>query len=87
MALGIFGSVANVLGLWAVVRLLGALGEGQAPSRLGPTLTVLAFVLKLPLILAMMYLAHRLGGPALAAFLIGLGMVYSALIGWALATS
>lgn len=87
MALGLFGSGFNLLAMWGVIRLMGGLSRADAPSRIGAVLTVVAFLVKLPLIFALMFLAHAIGGAAPGAFLIGLGMVYSALIGWALAAS
>jgi|DewCreStandDraft_4_1066084.scaffolds.fasta_scaffold203845_2 hypothetical protein len=87
MALGLVGTGFSILALWWVVRLTGGLAPLGAAPRFGASLTILAFLVKLPLFIALGFLAHRLGGPAPGAFLLGLGLVYFALVGWALASN
>ncbi len=87
MALGLFGTAFSVVALWGVVRMCGrAAPEGAAP-RLGAFVTVLAFLVKLPVFIVLGMLAQRLGGAAVPCFLLGLGLVYFGLVGWALASS
>lgn len=87
MALGLFATGFSVIALWMVVRMIGrAAPEGAAP-RLGAMATVLAFLVKLPLFIVLGMLTQRIGGPAAPCFLMGLGLVYLGLIGWALASS
>ncbi len=86
-ALGVFATGFNTVALWGVVRLLGYAFEQGSPPRIGASFAVLAFLIKLPLFIAFGVLAQRIGGPAPACFLIGLAMVYSCLVGWALAQS
>lgn len=84
MSLGIFATLFN---LWALSKIIGLVGnaapKGQ-PERLGAIWTVLAFFVKLPLFVALGIVSQRIGGGAPGCFLVGLGLVYSALVGWAL---
>jgi hypothetical protein len=84
-ALGLGATGFNILALWAIVRLLGYSFQKGSPPRLGASLSVIAFFIKLPLFIAFGVLAQRIGGPAPACFLAGLALVYSCLVGWALA--
>ena len=84
MILGLFGTTFNLWAMWKIITLIGKASEVGRPQRVGATLTVLAFLVKLPLFVALGIVAQRLGGAAPGCFLAGLGLVYSALIGWAL---
>jgi len=83
--LGLSGSAFNLWALWAVIRLCGKLITTQKPERRGTFIVVLAFFVKLPLFILVGTLSYRLGGPAPACFLVGVALVYSALVGWVLA--
>jgi hypothetical protein len=83
-ALGVFATGFNTLALWGIVRLFGYAYQKGTPPRLGASFAVIAFLIKLPLFIAFGVLAQRIGGPAPACFLLGLAMVYSCLVGWAL---
>jgi hypothetical protein len=85
VVLGLFATGFNILALAGVVWLLGKAHKSGQPPRLGASFAVLAFLIKLPLFVAFGVLANRMGGAAPTCFLLGLGMVYCALIGWALA--
>jgi hypothetical protein len=84
-ALGICGTSLNNAGLWAVITLLGAAGSESAPSRLGATVLVLLFLIKLPVFLLLAMLSLRIGGAAVPCFLAGLAVVYFSTFWWALA--
>ncbi|MEA2554609.1 MAG: hypothetical protein QOJ65_2785 [Fimbriimonadaceae bacterium] len=85
MALGIAGSAFNIWALWSVIRLSGKMIDTERLRNRGTFIIVLAFFVKLPLFLAMGMLAQSIGAPAQTCFLLGLALVYSALVGWALA--
>jgi hypothetical protein len=85
--LGLVGSAFNLWALWAVIRLCGKLIETQKPEGRGTFIVVLAFFVKLPLFIVVGTLSYRLGGAAPACFLVGVALVYSALVGWVLAQS
>lgn len=87
MALGLFGTAFSVIALWGVVRMCGNAAPAGAAPRLGAFVTVLAFLVKLPVFILLGMLAQHLGGAAVPCFLLGLGLVYFALVGWALAAS
>lgn len=82
------GIAATWFGSWALWAVLGVVGDAvrQAPVvRTGTTVIVMAFLLKLPVLIGMGFLSHKLGGAAFTCFLAGLGMVYFAVVGWAVA--
>jgi hypothetical protein len=83
--LGLGGTGFNTLALWGIVRLLGYSFEKGNPPKLGSIISVIAFFIKLPLFIAFGILAQRIGGAAPTCFLAGLALVYSCLVGWALA--
>lgn len=87
MALGLFGAAFNVIALWFLISLLGKASEKADTGKSGTTLILIAFFLKVPVYIAMGSLANRIGNPAPACFLGGIGLVYSCLVGWALARS
>ena len=85
MGLGLTGTSISILGLWMVVRLCGVAAPSGASARIGAAFSVLVFLVKLPIFIFCGLMAHRVGGNAYLAFLIGLGLVYLALVGWSLA--
>ncbi len=82
MALGIIGTGTNFLALWMAVSLTG-FNPSKDPS-VRPEMVVRGLVLlaSLPGILVCMRLSHALGSVADSCFLVGLGVVYSAMIWW-----
>ncbi len=82
-AMGVLGVGANSYFLWLAINLLARVANDQAKGSAGSTLTVAAFLLKLPLVVGFMLQTQRLGKDAIDGFLWGLALVYTALIGWA----
>ncbi len=87
MAVGLAGTTFNTWALWGAIRLLGKAHGRKDPGRFGAFFIVLAFLVKLPVIVLLGMMMQRLGGAAPSCFLVGLLLVYSALIGWAMAQS
>ncbi len=87
MALGLFGATFSILALWGVVRLLGDWCRDRPPSPGMQLVLFVAFLLKIPLLWVAWLVAGRIGGMAPSCFLMGLALVYSALVGWVLAQS
>ncbi|GMV88742.1 MAG: hypothetical protein AMXMBFR81_16730 [Chthonomonas sp.] len=87
MALGLFATTFSILALWGVVRLLGDWCRDRPPSTAMQFVLILAFLFKFPLLWAAWVVATRIGDMAPSCFLMGLGLVYSALVGWVLAQS
>ena len=86
-ALGLCATGFSIGALWWIIRLSTGSEAGPKRTPVGTSLVVLAFFVKLPLFLALGTLAHRIGGHAPGCFLLGLALVYFALVGWALAQS
>jgi hypothetical protein len=84
MALGLAGVSFNNWALWRIIGLIGGKAESKRP-RWGAWMTVLAFFVKLPIVIAAGFLALSLGSASMTCFLVGLGLVYCALLGWAIA--
>ncbi len=85
MVLGIVGSLINLGALWGVIRLIGSVVTDTATGKLGAFLTVLAFLMKMPIFVGMAFAARALGPSATSCFLLGIALVYFAMIGWVLA--
>ena len=85
MALGIVGSLINLSALWGIIRLIGSVSAGGANGKLGAFLAVLAFLMKMPIFVGMALVAKALGPSATSCFLLGIALVYFAMIGWVLA--
>ncbi len=86
-ALGAGGAALN---LWAWWLLLGTLGTAVAEARnpAGATrIVILAFLLKAPLLFALVFVARRLGADAGTWCMAGVVLVYSLLVVWALGRS
>jgi len=89
MALGIFGTSFSMLALLGIIRLAEKVaahpGADVQPS-FGSSLAVLAFLVKLPVVVGLGMYAQSLGTVPMNCFLWGLGLVYFAMVGWAQAT-
>jgi hypothetical protein len=85
MTLGIVGSLINLGALWGIIRLIGTVSTGGPNGKLGAFLTVLAFLMKMPIFIGMAFAARGLGPSATSCFLFGIALVYFAMIGWVLA--
>jgi hypothetical protein len=85
MALGISVSALGLVLWWRIIRLVAAGAESSSTkASFGGCVTVLAFLLKLPIFFCAAFFAVKIGGISRLCFLIGLGQVYLALIGWSL---
>ncbi len=95
MALGIGGATFNLWAIWLMTGALGRLMKDPSEdfkietkkAKIASVLIVLAFFSKLPIFLSFAIITRRVGPPALTCFLVGVGLVYFALIGWTLAKS
>jgi hypothetical protein len=89
MALGLSGAGIGILGWWVVIRMMGrnVPTEESVKPWDGTNWVVLAFLFKLPIFFVLAFIARRVGGAAVPGFLWGLGLVYLALVGWALSRS
>ncbi|MFQ3586512.1 MAG: hypothetical protein SNJ74_07090 [Fimbriimonadaceae bacterium] len=85
MALGLLATGFGAVVLVQIVRIVAGT-QVRSESRLtGNILLVGGIVLKFPVIVGAMFLAHLLGPWSMGCFIAGLLLVYSALVGWALA--
>ena len=85
MALGLGGAGFSICALWYLITLIGKTPPDTVRAKTTSALIVLAFFAKLPFYMIVGMLAHRIGGGADTCFLLGVGLVYFALVGWALA--
>lgn len=91
LGMGLSAAVISIGGWWLIIRLGVRSATAPADARIHGRrnrtfafLSVLAFLMKLPLFVLLAILTHRLGPVADTGFLIGMGLVYSALIGQAI---
>lgn len=82
-SLGLFATTFSVIFLWLAVQMTGRLAGDNAKPYRGGVVVGLGFLIKLPLFVACGMFAQQVGGHAPTWFLLGLGVVYSALVGWA----
>lgn len=82
MAAGLAGTAFNMVALWLIIRLLGNAMADKPQAKFGAFTTVVMFLIKLPVLVLLGFAMQRLGAVALNHFLIGLGLVYFALVGW-----
>jgi len=87
MAIGLAATWFNSWALWGITGVLGRSVQGAQAPKGGTALIVIAFLLKLPILLVLGLLTRMIGGPTLPCFVAGLGMVYFGLVGWACAHS
>ena len=81
LAAGAFGAAA----LWFLIQLIGTIARGGRSPALGTVLTLLAFAGKVPVYMVAWRIVQGVGDPAPGWFLAGVGLVYSCLVGWAMA--
>jgi hypothetical protein len=94
MAVGLVATGLSVYGWWPVSAMIGQVASASRAepggrrsggrNSAGSALVILIFLAKLPVFLLLALAARRLGGAAIPCFLAGVGLVYSALIGWGL---
>jgi hypothetical protein len=87
MALGLAGAGFSVTALWMIIKQLGRSAADSRRAKFAAIITVIAFFAKLPIYMLLGMIAHAIGGGAPTCFLLGVGLVYFALVGWALAQS
>lgn len=86
-ALGAGGATLNLWAWWLLLGVLGqAVGESRNPKG-ATSVVILSFLLKAPLLFALVFGAHRLGEAAATWCMAGVVLVYFALVGWALGRS
>jgi hypothetical protein len=86
MAVGLCGTSFNLWAWWACIGLLSQVPEKHRFAKLASAFVVVAFFAKIPLLVALWLFAKHVGDPAPGFFLLGLGLVYSTLVGWSLAS-
>ncbi len=85
ITLGLVGTLLNLYAMrWATIVLGKSIKEEQMPKGFSVG-AVIAFLLKLPLLIGLGFWANSWGPDAMTCFLIGLLLVYFCLVGWALA--
>jgi hypothetical protein len=84
---GIVGAAFNLWALWAIIGLGAAAAPYPKSSRLMAVAIVVAFFAKLPVFIGLGLFCIHIGPPSLGCFIIGVALVYSATVGWALARS
>ena len=85
--LGTAATTVDLVGLWGAIRLFGRPASSTGSARFLSGLIVLVFFMKLPIFFFLANISHHLGRVANTGFLLGLGLVYSLLVGGVLATS
>lgn len=85
--LGVGGTAAYLWTTWMAVRAMGTTAAGAALQPRQMAVLLVALGLKFPVILGAMALARTLGPDGPTFFMLGLALVYSGLIGWAVASS
>jgi hypothetical protein len=83
--LGFGATLFGMLASWGIIRMIGNLGERDAPPRLGAILVAIGFLIKLPIWVLAGLATQRLGGAHIPCFLAGLALVYFGTVGRALA--
>lgn len=85
MALGIGFGMFSLWVIWLLILLLGREAPAVEKPQVGAVLSVLLFLIKLPLFFLMVFVTYSLGGVTPGCFAAGLILVYSLSIGWAVA--
>ena len=82
LSAGIVGALVNLYGWWRIIGLTSSAIETRRGRSLGASFIVLLFFAKLPIFIALAFAISKLGRAPLGCFLIGVGLVYCALVGW-----
>lgn len=85
MALSLLATGFGAVVLVQIVRIIAGTQARSENRLIGNIVLVGGILLKFPVIVGAMFLAHLLGPWAMGCFIAGLLLVYSALVGWALA--
>ena len=83
LALAFGGATLNLWAWWAIVGLAGRAAKEGGTPRLGSSLVVLAFLVKLPVFVGLFALARHLGNSAVGPFIFGTILVYFSVTTWA----
>jgi len=83
VSLGLVFGLFSLWVLWRLVKLMGAAAPHGPKATLGIAMTILLFLLKVPMFFAMMVAVYRIGDPAPGCFMAGVTLVYSLAVGWA----
>ena len=83
LALAILGAGLNLWAWWAIVGVAGRAAKDGGTPRLGSSLVVLAFLVKLPVFVGLYALARNLGNSAVGPFIFGTILVYFTVTTWA----
>jgi hypothetical protein len=87
LMLGIIATAFSIAVIWGLILISTGSPPTTAGARATTVVIVIAFLLKAPILISFWGLASAAGESARSCFLIGLGLVYCALVGWALARS
>jgi hypothetical protein len=82
LALGLIGTFGSFAGSWGIINLASASSRRDDSPGLGAVLIVVAFLVKLPVVVALGLTAQRIGPACMNGFLVGLGISYFALVTW-----
>ncbi|MEQ1822811.1 MAG: hypothetical protein ABL949_09885 [Fimbriimonadaceae bacterium] len=85
MAAGISATSFSLIALWWVIGIVARPLSAPSQSRWRVLFIIFCFLLKIPILGGAWALVQRLSGVAPAHFLAGLFLVYSYMVGWALA--
>jgi len=85
--LGTAATTVDLFGLWGAIRLFGRPAATDSGAKFLSVLIVLVFFMKLPIFFFLANISHHLGAASDKGFLLGIGLVYSLLVGGVLATS
>jgi hypothetical protein len=83
MAAALGAGGIGVVALAGTSFLVGRLMADRGTPKIGTTIILLAAFVKFPLLIGAWFFVKRLGGGAEGAFVSGILLVYSALVGWA----
>lgn len=82
MLLAYFGAGFSMLAMHLLLKLGGQAFRGENTGPVGSAFIILAFLVKLPVLVGCGILARRMGVAAMACFLVGVVGVYSLVVGW-----
>ncbi|HXH60312.1 MAG TPA: hypothetical protein VNI20_03040 [Fimbriimonadaceae bacterium] len=80
IALGMVGTAVFLWGTWIIVRVFSEASQRPGKKRIRTPIMVLALLLKIPLVYAGWIVALKLGPFGPGWFLVGLGLVYCAVV-------
>jgi len=81
--LGVVSVGLNCYFMWLTVRLMNQVAKPDTTGQDGSALVVIAFLIKLPIVVGCMLWARKFGPYGQDGFLWGMALVYLAMTGWA----